>query len=481
MSSTMNDKDLQAWLEAHGGEVSREDKEVIDEPANKDELGHVTPAKKHIETIITAYDKAKIIVRRNPGSEGPRPEYNMPYEENPESAATHSTYTIPGTEAAPRELLQPDNRSADQRAIDTDKAAMSAEERREAEWNRDEAPTAEKPNGRGSGFYETHEQRAAREQKIADQRREDARLELQREAGRREEERAARQQEIDARQAKNQEEATRQNQARIDEEIRHNQATEKGRPSIVGNPTDTTRTVSVFDPNTGVLTAADNPAYDAAKAQAEQQRQQIMLQIETGKLSLQEANAKYQQWFDTNIKLPFQQADEARQQAADSRAALDAEERRRQFAASFGLQKADLGERAGQHAAENEIALLPYRAGPDEAADMSSAINSLAAGGVVGGPSPSAGIHFQASDFEFNRPDFQKIAAAATKQAIGHLTPYRPAEGSFATASYGGINFPNAGTAAAAPPVPNVSIPYTPPAQPLVQPSANATTVPGSP
>jgi hypothetical protein len=98
-----------------------------------------------------------------------------------------------------------------------------------------------------------------------------------------------------------------------------------------------------------------------------------------------------------------------------------------------------------------EESLLPYRAGPTEAANMSSAINGLAAGGNPQGPSAAAGVHFQPSDFTFNAPDFKSIAKQAASAALSGLTKYRPVAGSYQTADYSGINLPSSATMASAP------------------------------
>jgi hypothetical protein len=237
----------------------------------------------------------------------------------------------------------------------------------------------------------------------------------------------------------------------LNEQIRHNQVTEQGKPQIVGSPSDTNAQIGVFDPNTGAIKATPNPLYDQVKAQAEQERQRIATEIAQRRMNLDEGIQQYTQWFDQNVKIPFMQSTEARDRAKEQRDALDAEERRRQFAADFSLRKGQLGQQAGAAAMQAEESLLPYRTGPTEAANMSDAINGLAAGGNPQGPSAAAGIHFSPTDFQFNAPDFKSIAKSAAKQALSGLTNYRPAEGSYQTADYSGINLPNAQTPSSAP------------------------------
>ena len=158
----------------------------------------------------------------------------------------------------------------------------------------------------------------------------------------------------------------------------------------------------------------------------------------------------HSQWYDTNVKTPLLLAQEARDKAAEQRAALDAEERRRQFAANFRLQKAELGQRAGEAAMQAEQSLLPYRVGPTEAAEMSAAINSLAAGGRMD-TNAAAGINFTPGAFQFDAPDFKKIAKQAASAALSGLTDYRPSGESYSTADYSGVPAVNLGGAPTVP------------------------------
>jgi hypothetical protein len=278
-----------------------------------------------------------------------------------------------------------------------------------------------------------------------------ARQQAEQERLQRERDAVTRQQAIDQRTVDQQAAANQLNQQQLQEQIRHNQQTEKDKPMLVGTPNDTTAQIGIFDPNTGAMQTIKNPAYDQVKAQAEQERQRIATEIAQRRMNLDEGIQQYTQWFDQNVKIPFMQSTEARDRAKEQRDALDAEERRRQFAADFSLRKGQLGQQAGAEAMRAEESLLPYRAGPTEAANMSDAINGLAAGGNPQGPSAAAGIHFSPTDFQFAAPDFKSIAKSAAKQALSGLTNYRPVEGSYQTADYSGINLPNAQTMASAP------------------------------
>jgi hypothetical protein len=81
---------------------------------------------------------------------------------------------------------------------------------------------------------------------------------------------------------------------------------------------------------------------------------------------------------------------------------------------------------------------------------MSSAINSLAAGGSMS-TNASAGIHFQPSDFEFNAPDFKSIAKKAAADALKGISNYTPSSEGYSTADYSGVPQVNTSGAPATP------------------------------
>lgn len=291
------------------------------------------------------------------------------------------------------------------------------DEREEEERKRNAADTS-------YGFADTNAERAKRQaDEQAEQRAQDA---------------ARRQQQAEARQ-----QATADLNAQIAQQnyelAAAKFAADQREPKFLSQAGESNPFIVRQNTETGQLEQISNPNYDAVKVQGERLRQQLATQIQARQVTLDEAKQQYSQWFDSNVKIPMMQAQEARDRAAEQRAALDAEERRKQFAANFGLQKAELGQRAGEAAMTAEQSLLPYRAGPTEAAEMSSAINSLAAGGTLSGPSASAGINFTPGAFQFQAPDFKKIAKDAAKSALSGLTDYKPAEGSYQTADYSGV------------------------------------------
>jgi len=226
---------------------------------------------------------------------------------------------------------------------------------------------------------------------------------------------------------------------------------DKNKPTFLSQSGTDNPFITRYNPESGQIEQIANPNYDAVKVEGERLRQQLATQIQARQVTLDEAKMQYSQWFDSNVKTPLMLAQEARDKAAEQRAALDAEERRRQFAANFGLQKQELGQKAGQMMISAEESLLPYRAGPTEGPEMASAINGLAAGGTLNGPSASAGINFSPGAFSFNAPDFKKIAKDAAHQALSGLTDYRPAEGNYQTADYSAVPSVNLGGAPSIP------------------------------
>lgn len=314
-----------------------------------------------------------------------------------------------------------------------DKRAQEIRENNERSYNQQQ-----------TGYAETHAERAARELRALQERRA--------------QEQQDRLEKNDILQAQNQQRQNEiaagslANQNRQTDIAAAREAREASKPDFLSQADDKTPYVVRYNPTTNQMESANNPNYDKVKAEAEQIRQNLATQIQAGTLQLEQAKQQYAQWFDTNVKTPLALAQEARDKAAEQRAALDAEERRRQFASTFSLQKGELGQRAGAAAMQAEESLLPYRAGPDEAADMSSAINSLGAGGSMN-TNASAGINFKASDFEFNAPDFKSIAKKAAKDALSGISSYIPSDEKYSTADYSGIPSVNTGGAPSTPDV----------------------------
>jgi hypothetical protein len=320
---------------------------------------------------------------------------------------------------------------------DRRKSALADREEKERQYN------ASHPDSKGRAFAETHADRAARElREQADERAEDARSQSQR-AEARQAETAARNAEIAAGQL----EVSRGN---LDIE-REREARAARKPEFLSQANESNPFLIRYNPETGQIESMNNPNFDSVKQESERLRSLLAVQIQAKNATLDEAKQQYTQWYDTNVKTPMLLAQDARDRAAEQRQALDAEERRRQFAANFGLQKAELGQRAGAAAMQAEQSLLPYRAGPTESAEMSSAINSLAAGGTMAGPRADAGIHFTPGAFEFDAPDFKAIAKRAAADAIKGISSYKPSGEKYATADYSNVPAVNTSGAPAVP------------------------------
>lgn len=369
--------------------------------------------------------------------------------------------------------------------VKAEQQALAAEK----EWNRANSPDnpdtkspAYDGSGRGSGRYESHNERTTRENQENTQKRGDAAEERASQAARSQADtdaiRAANDTaRVGIEQGRANTEATvaTTNAAAATSQAETAAAREareaKGTTQIVGTPTYADPNITTINPTTGELGEATNPNYDEARKNSENKRLEIQTAIEAGKYSAEVGAQKYKEWYDVNITLPFAQMKEKRDQAAEARAAQELSDKRKAQKAQNDLDRAKLGQDAAESAQANERSLLPYEVGPKFAGEFADATNSLAHGGTLG-TDAAAGIHFTPDAFEYKRPDFKSIAKQATKEALKHLTPYNPDEGAPVVANYTGITMPDATTMAGAPVyTPSAAItntvnsitPYTPP------------------
>jgi hypothetical protein len=450
----MNERDFLRWLSEHGPVVARENNERMEKIYDRN--GTVVGEKKVIDsTTIVAKDGATLTLRRllpegagdpGEGAEGPKlPEYEVLKETPPKED---------------KDRLPP-ARTPEQQRSDAATASLNEEK-----WNQEVRDNNERSWNQtapgGSGKPETHAERAIREQKERDeQRKEEDRVRQSALDAQRQLDADADQRERSQQQA----EANALARERLDLE-RGRDERDARKPTFLSQADTKSQYIVQWNNATGQMEQIANPNYDAVQVEAERKRADLELQIRQRSITLDEAKAQYTQWFDTNVKTPLMLAQEARAQAEEKRQALEAEERRRQFAADFGLRKAQLGETAASRATNAEISLLPYRAGPTEAAEMSSAINSLARGGRMD-TDAAAGINFTPGAFQFKAPDFAKIARKAAEAAMSNLTDYRPSGDSYATADYSGVPAVNLSGAPA--------MPGAQPAYSLPEPSPGAT------
>jgi hypothetical protein len=195
------------------------------------------------------------------------------------------------------------------------------------------------------------------------------------------------------------------------------------RPTMI-SPGSTRRTISMMGPG-GELSTVDNPefdqaAYDRAEAQAtaKAERDRLSLMIQAGQLSEQTAAAQYKRWFDENVTVPLQRAQEARARATELRQAQEAEDRRQQYAADYEKSRQTTALSAGQQAASAFNQNLQYQVGPAFGEQFAGALNSLR-----GGPAQQ----FTADAFTFKGPAIEEVARKATAQALSTISPYAKA------------------------------------------------------
>jgi hypothetical protein len=256
-----------------------------------------------------------------------------------------------------------------------------AELRNEREWN------ARSGDPRASGRYESHAERE------------------QRERGQRTEERSANAEERAAAAAERQAKAAEAADARAN------------RPAPISAP-DTQENIVQQNPD-GSLKVVPNPNYNKAKVEAQAKKDDLATRVQQGQLTVQQATAEFDQWYKVHIQLPQQQAEEARNRAKEIREAQAAEDRRKEFEATYERERQKIGLQAGQEAVENERALLPHMVGQGYSGAMADAINRLSRG--------ESGTNFKPEHFTFDRPDFEGISERATARALAAISPYAQA------------------------------------------------------
>lgn len=482
----MTREQILAWLEAHGGQKGemRSEAKTIDNPkyssAAARDPDYAVPAKISVVHRTWTANDGQVLTVMDPssGDAGTSPPGGIGPTED-------VIYQV--VEQGPPEVKD-DTRTPEQKEQQANQATKSRSENAESMWNLVNGPNptdehkrhpAYDGQGRGSGQYETHQERVTREQtqqreddRIADRARaakndeernaiERDRVELERKRVEQAAKTEARQAEIAAGQL-----AVQQGQLGLQE--RETALREKGTSQIVGSPTYADEKISIYNPVTGGFTSADNPNFDAVRKAAEQEKERIRLEIEAGKYNAEVGAQKYKEWYDKNVTVPLAQAAERRAQSTERRQAQEAADRREQAKAENELNRARLGQQAAESAQANVRAQLPYMAGPEFGEQFSSAVNSLAAGGVLG-RNASEGINFTASAFEFDAPNWKRIAKQATKDALKHLTPYNPDETPYAVADYTGIQMPDPNVMQGAPTLnlPNITVPTYNPVTPI--------------
>lgn len=487
-SDTMSRTEILKWLEDHQGQRDAAKggyaitRETRPNPKYTGDRNSVEPVSVSIiKRTWTANDGQQISVYDDPNT-------NVEPPSTPDNPGPQETrYEIAGQSNA-------ETRTPEQVQIQEGQAAAEKAKHAEAEWNRANGPTPDQSSpaynpadaGRGSGIYETHTERISREDQQRTRVQADERItrevKAQEDTNRVANERTKiEQQNADTSRQSAEASTAAQQRANVvaQGQLELGQAKEarEGRtPQVVGTPTDDNPNLVYIDPSTGEIKSGANPIYNDLKTQATQKQKELTLAIEANKLTLDQAAAEYKMWFDKNVQAPLLQAQERRSQATEQRAALAAEEQKRQFQATNEIARGTLGQQAADTASANVRAELPFMTGSSYGPEMASAVNSLAAGGKIG-TNAAAGIKFSPGAFSFQQPDFQKISQNATAAALAHLTPYQPGTDPIPVASYQGLNMPDATTMAGAPTAPTMIdysglvpgalphlAPYTPPA-----------------
>jgi hypothetical protein len=451
----MKRSEVEKWIADNGGQKGQAQIEYIDVPnpaynplvhgpENKTrKVKQVTWTTNNGQTL-SVIDDGKVTEPGDPGfASGPAgPDPGMPGGTTAGQVVPEPVYEVVG--GGPKEAKEPAPRTAEQER--DDKMIIAQKEK----------------NFQQTGIWESDQERERREKTARDEARQQQidQQNAANEATRIGIAQAAEARAAAAQQAQDQraQESSARDRERLDiEKDRYQFERDRAnRPQVLGTPTDDQKNIGVFNPVTGLVEAQSNPLYDQAKADAKAKQEELALAIQMNKLNAEQAAQIYTQWFKENVEVPFMMASERRAQTAEKRAALEAEERKRQFAASHSVQRAQLGQQAANTMIDAEIGMLPHRVGPKFGAQISSAINSLAAGGTLNGPSASAGINFTADAFEYEAPDLKKIARQATKAALKGVTEYDPDEGGpMPSTSYEGLNMPGADIMAGAPKAPN--------------------------
>lgn len=232
------------------------------------------------------------------------------------------------------------------------------------------------------------------------------------------------------------------------------------RPQIVSAPANQ-RKIAQMDVG-GNVTSVDNPNFDQdaynreqAKAKAQAERDRLGLLIQAGKLEEDSAAAQYKRWFEENVTLPLQRSQEARARATELREAQAAEDRRKEFAATYEKDRQTTALNVGHAAASDFNSNLPFQVGPKFGEQFAQALDSFKPG--------AAPAHFTQDAFTFQGPNIEAVARKATANALSSISPYakaistapdRPLQTAQYDASMTPAATPLAGTPAPAPPQP---------------------------
>lgn len=199
---------------------------------------------------------------------------------------------------------------------------------------------------------------------------------------------------------------------------------EQPKPETLGTATPAQPFIAIWNPRTGEYEQRPNPVYDqqaAHRQQVKDKLEEIALQMQLENRDKAWADAEFQRWYQTEVKVPLELTGEARLQAAERRAERDSRRRAMLEEASFEQNRQTTAMRAGQDAVEAEAKLLPYRVGTGFGSEYANALNSLV--GIPSGASSASDIKFSPGAFTFRGPNFSEVARKGTLAALRHLSP----------------------------------------------------------
>lgn len=166
------------------------------------------------------------------------------------------------------------------------------------------------------------------------------------------------------------------------------------------------------NPNWAPTNVADRVRQLTEQAQAKQN--DLHQQVVAGQLSEDQANAQFQDWWDSYIAPAKQEIDQAAQQKQqDLQNQQLTAQRQQQEQERLNYSTAM---QAGQNAAANVQAQIPYMVGPGFAENL----NKIAQGWTSG--KPIQGLDLGAM-LTFQMPDTNAIAQQVTNQALAHISP----------------------------------------------------------
>lgn len=153
------------------------------------------------------------------------------------------------------------------------------------------------------------------------------------------------------------------------------------------------------------------------RRQSEAERDRINLLVQQGKLDSDNASERYKRWFNENVVVPFQTAQEERARSAEVREAQRQEFDQQKAAAEYEGARARSALSAGESAVKSTIDSQRYMVGSQFGPQFAEAVNGVARG------DPKR-VNFTADAFTYKTPDYEEIANKAVARALGIISPW---------------------------------------------------------